>query len=343
VRAVVSTAPSQVSVAEDWPEPDCGPDDVLVAVQGVGLCGSDLAVAEGRRDVPHRPWLLGHEGGGRVLAVGSRVTTRRPGQTVVIEPNYPCLRCEACRSDATSSCERRQILGVNTAGIAAERVAVPARHTWPVPDGTTAETLACVEPWVVTRSALRRVPAVRGLPCLVVGAGSQGLLLAVSLLAAGADPYVVEPHEGRRALAVSLGARDADAGPSRYPLLFETSGAADAYAPMLERAAHGAHVVLIGQPSTPVTMRTQLVVRRQLHLHGSLIYDHPGDFAAAVETLAHRPEQLAAVVRAGFTPDEAHTAFAAARDVPGKSWLDLRPWVAERDAAPDGRPPAGLS
>lgn len=327
MRAVVSTAPSRVTVVEDWPEPECGADDVLVAMEGVGLCGSDLAVAEGRRDVPQRPWLLGHEGGGRVVAVGARVTTRWPGQTVVIEPNYPCLACDACARDATSSCERRQILGVNTAGVAAERVAVPAHHTWPVPDGTTAETLACVEPWVVTRSALRRVPSVDGLPCLVVGAGSQGLLLTVSLRAAGGVPYVVEPHEGRRALAVRLGAKDADAGPSRYPVLFETSGAADAYGPMLERAGNSAHVVLIGQPADPVALRAQLVVRRQLHLHGSLIYDHPHDFATAVESLARDPSALDVVLQAGFAPDDAQTAFAAARDVPGKSWLDLRPWA----------------
>ncbi|MGH8868070.1 MAG: zinc-dependent alcohol dehydrogenase [Actinomycetes bacterium] len=322
----MSTGPSRVAVVEDWPEPSCGPDDVVVEMDGVGLCGSDLAVAEGRRAVPRQPWVLGHEGGGRVVAAGSRVTRRRPGQTVVVEPNYPCLACGACEAGTSSSCARREILGINRDGIAAERVAVPARFTWPVPDGTPVATLACFEPWVVTRTALRRVPRVRDLACLVVGAGSQGLLLVVSLVAAGALPYVVEPHAGRRALAERLGARPLESGPEHFPLLFETSGAPDAFGPTLARAAPGASVVLIGQSSVPVTLTTEHLVQRQIHLYGSLIYDHPRDFEAAADTLALGAQPLADVVQAGFTPEDADDAFAAARSVPGKSWLDLRAW-----------------
>lgn len=330
-----------MSVVDDWPEPSYGPGDVVVAVQGVGVCGSDLAVAEGHRKAPRQPWVLGHEGGGSIVAVGSRVQSRRPGQIVVIEPNLPCLTCSACRTGVSSACPRREILGINAQGIAAERVTVPARFTWPVPENTSAQTLACVEPWVVTRAALRRVPTVRGLPCLVVGAGSQGLLLVLSLLAAGAVPYVVEPHDGRRGLAEALGAADSGSGPDRFPVLFEASGAPDAFESMLGRAAPGAQIVLIGQSSTPVPMRTQRVVQQQLHLHGSLIYDHPTDFATATESLAHQPEPLASVLQAGFSPDEAHTAFTRAPDVPGKSWLDLRSWSAACGAVTDEESPGG--
>lgn len=328
MRAVVSTGPSQVGVVDDWAEPTCGPHDVLVAVQAVGLCGSDLAAVEGRRPLPRLPLVVGHEGGGRVLAVGSAVSGRWPGQTVVVEPNYPCLDCAACKNGATSACPERVILGINTDGIAAERVAVPAQLTWPVPDETPAEVLACVEPWVVTRAAIRRAPPVRGLACLVVGAGSQGLLLVLSLIAAGAIPYVVEPHAGRRALAETLGARPAESGPEQFPVLFETSGAPDAFGPTLDRAEPGGHVVIVGQSSTPVTLTTERLVQRQLHLHGSLIYDHPTDFAAAVETVAGGRVPLQSVLRAGFGPGDAQSAFTAARDIPGKSWLDLRSWSA---------------
>ncbi|HEX3215115.1 MAG TPA: alcohol dehydrogenase catalytic domain-containing protein, partial [Actinomycetota bacterium] len=63
MRAVALVAPGQVEVVDDWPEPEPGPDDVVVQIRGVGLCGSDLSVFDGTRQVPGMPWVFGHEGG----------------------------------------------------------------------------------------------------------------------------------------------------------------------------------------------------------------------------------------------------------------------------------------
>src|SRR4051812_16811583 len=62
MRAVALTAPGHVEIVDDWPEPECGPDDVVVQIRGVGLCGSDLSVFDGKREVPGLPWVFGHEG-----------------------------------------------------------------------------------------------------------------------------------------------------------------------------------------------------------------------------------------------------------------------------------------
>ena len=67
MRAVALVAPGEVRVVDDWPEPECGPGDVVVRVRAVGLCGTDLAVYAGKRPVPGMPWVMGHEGGGRSL------------------------------------------------------------------------------------------------------------------------------------------------------------------------------------------------------------------------------------------------------------------------------------
>src|SRR5256885_16363709 len=124
MRAVTLVSPANVAVVDDWPEPSCGPREVIVAVHGVGLCGSDLAVVSGHRPVPALPWVLGHEAFGVILAVGRDVADRRPGQRVVVEPNYPCLACEPCRSGATSGCRKRRAAGISEHGLLAERVAV---------------------------------------------------------------------------------------------------------------------------------------------------------------------------------------------------------------------------
>ena len=115
--------------------------------------------------------------------------------------------------------------------------------------------------------------------CLVIGAGSQGTLACIALGACGISPAVLDPHPGRQALATELGARPAGAAESGFGLVFETSGAPEALAEAVGRAARGGLIVLMGLNSQPVPVVTQRIVQRQLTLMGSLIYDHPGDFA----------------------------------------------------------------
>lgn len=325
MKAIVCEGPQQVRLVQDWPEPECGPEDVVVQMRAVGLCGSDLSVYDGHREVPSLPWVMGHEGGGDVVAVGALVTDRSVGDRVVIEPNFPCLDCPACRAGITSDCSKRHILGMNSPGILAERVAVPARFTWVLPGAWPDEVLACFEPLAVARAAVRRSGAGAGDRCLVVGAGSQGLFVCLSLLAIGAEPSVVEPHEGRLALAQTLGAQHADLKGATYPYVFETAGPPAAFATAMSSVASTGTVALIGLSSEPVQLSTSDVVRRGLRLVGSIIYDHPHDFAETRDAVASGlwPQS---VVHAGIAPARAAEAFAAARTFPGKSWLDLTRW-----------------
>jgi len=323
----VLVRPGQVAEVEDWPEPVPGPHEVIVRMRAVGLCGSDLAVYHGRRTTPALPWPIGHEGGGDIVAVGAGVTGREVGQRVAIEPNYCCLDCPPCRAGCTSACTRRAVVAFNHPGLLAQRVAVPARFTWPVPGDWDDRTLACVEPVAVARSAVRRSGVEPGDRCLVVGAGSQGLFLCQVLLAVGAVPVVVEPHPGRLALAQRLGAVPAAADPAEtFRVGFEAAGAAGAVQTALDRAGPGGTVVLVGLSRTPLPLTVSQLVRRQLTLRGSLIYDHPADFPDTIAALTRRELEPARVVQPGFPPDRVAEAFAGALQAPGKVWLDLSPW-----------------
>ena len=327
MKAIVYTGPGQVQLVDDWPEPECGPGDVVVQMRAVGLCGSDLSVYDGHRDLPSLPWVMGHEGGGDVVAAGHQVDPSRIGQRVVIEPNVSCSTCAACHAGTTSDCRQRRILGMNAPGILAERVAVPADFALALPPDWPDEVLACFEPLAVARAAVRRAGVQPGDCCLVVGAGSQGLFVCLSLLAVGAQPYVTEPHEGRLKQADQLGATPwqpgDDAPPFRY--VFETAGAPAAFTTAVSSVASTGTVVLIGLSHEPVLLSTTDVVRRGLTLIGSIIYDHPGDFEQTAEAIRDglRPAQA---VHQGFDPRHAAEAFAGARDTPGKSWIDLTSW-----------------
>jgi threonine dehydrogenase-like Zn-dependent dehydrogenase len=103
-------------------------------------------------------------------------------------------------------CPNRQSVGINVPDLLRERAAVPAAFAWTAPAGLADQDLVCVEPMAVALHAARVGRAVAGSTCLIVGAGSQGLLLLMVLRARGADVAVVEPHDGRLEIARSLGA-----------------------------------------------------------------------------------------------------------------------------------------
>ncbi|PRX50394.1 alcohol dehydrogenase/L-iditol 2-dehydrogenase [Prauserella shujinwangii] len=332
MRAIVLTGPHRVEVVHDWPEPRPAEGEVLVGIRSVGLCGSDLGVHEGHRVTPRLPWVMGHEGGGEIVAVGAGVTGRHVGQRVVVEPNYSCFACRPCRDGLTSACTGRGIVGMNIPGLLAERVAVPARFAWPVPDTVSDETLACIEPLAVARAAVRRAGVRAGDECLVVGAGSQGLFVCQALLALGARPYVVEPIPGRLSLAERIGAKRADAGTGDFRLVFDTAGTPATWDISLRSAAAAGVVVMIGMGDEPVQLSTMELARRQLVLRGSLIYDHPHDFAETVAAVVDGAVRPAQVLHAGAAPAAAADAFARARSAPGKSWIDLSGWQEDRDA-----------
>ena len=321
MRAAVLDHPGgRLRIADDWPEPAAGPGEVTVRVHGVGICGSDLALLAGRRQPPALPWVPGHETSGEIVATGPGVGPERVGERVVIEPNVPCLSCPACASGRTSACPRRIVLGFTAPGTLAELIAVPAGFAWPVPADWTDGDAVCAEPLAVARAAVRRAGDISGGRLLVVGAGSQGVLLCLALASQGIAPHVLEPHPGRLELAEELGAKAAGDGDRDFDLAFETSGAPAAFAEAARRMAPGGSIVLIGMSGDPLPLSAQTVVTRQLTVRGSLIYDHPGDFGAAMRFPAAslRPGR---VLRACYPLAEAGSAFQAAREVPGKTWI----------------------
>ncbi|MGN9760036.1 zinc-binding dehydrogenase [Streptomyces sp. SD31] len=190
----------------------------------------------------------------------------------------------------TSACPHRAIVGIDAPGVLAERVALPAHFAHPAPDGLTGAVLAATEPYTVAtepytvaRAAVRRSGVTAADRCPVVGAGAQGLLVCPILSRLGIRPMVTEPHPQRLARAGRLGATPDD-GRTGFTHVFETSGHAPALRPAVDRCAAGATIVLIGLAPHHMPLTTDDVVRRQLVLRGSMIYDHPGDFTTGIST-----------------------------------------------------------
>ena len=241
---------------------------------------------------------------------------------MIIEPNFACLSCPACQAGRSSACPHRVSIGFSAPGVLAERIAVPAEFAWPVPAGWSDADAVCAEPFTVARAAIRRSGVRPGSRCLVIGAGSQGSLLCLALVHQGIVPQVLEPHPGRRSLAVDLGAQLAGETAGGFDAVFETSGVPAALGEAVSRAGRGGVLLLIGQNSAPASLVTRTVVQRQLTLRGSLIYDHPDDFAATLALAGQVTPSR--VLSACYPLADAAAAFQAARQVPGKTWIQVK-------------------
>lgn len=318
MKAAVLTRIGEVVMVEDWPEPVPAPGEVVIELTGVGLCGSDLAVWSGSRPV-ELPWIAGHEGVGTIVSAGEGVSSARIGERVVIEPNYPCGECESCLRRRTSMCPYRLSLGINLPGLLRERAAVPAPFAWTAPAGLADQDLVCVEPMTVALHAARLGKAAAGTHCLIVGAGSQGLLLLMVLRATGAQVAVVEPNAGRLAIARSLGAEPMANTP--YELVFETSGSVGGTQQALRCLGVGGTLVLIGIPHEDVPLSTASIVRGHAIVMGSIIYDHPVDFRDTLDFIAAKSLAPSSIIQRTFAFNESQAALSAAVDVSGKSWI----------------------
>lgn len=209
MRAAVFHEAGRPLSIETVPDPRPAPDQVVIAVAGAGICGSDLHVTQYPGFAPDG-LILGHEYAGTIVEVGSAVTGGwKPGDRVTALPLFPCRSCEACEADLPALCPGGRFAGttLEAPGAFAEYVAARGHLLQKLPDGVSLEEGAMVEPLavghhIVSRAGLRRDDAV-----LVMGGGPIGAVVALLARHAGVRHVVVsEPFAARRSLALAAGA-----------------------------------------------------------------------------------------------------------------------------------------
>ncbi len=215
MRAVVYRGKGQIAV-EDLPVPEPAAGQMLVRVDACGICPTDLKKIE--KGLLPGPRVFGHEIAGTVAALGSGTRGFREGQRVVVHHHVPCGRCFYCARKLYAQCafykENGTTAGFEPSGGGyAEYVLafdwIVQRGTIAIPDGVLPEEAAFVEPVNTCLKAVRKAMVAKGESVLVVGQGAIGLLLMQLARWAGADVVVSDPLAERRALALSLGAREA--------------------------------------------------------------------------------------------------------------------------------------
>ena len=277
MKALVYTANQQMTY-RDEPDPVPGHDEALVAVQSVGICGSDMHAWMGHdsRRVP--PLILGHE------AVGVVLHGRKPGSRVVLNPLITCGTCDDCSGGRQNLCAHRDLIGMVRAGAFAEQVAIPERNLIEAPDGMDAGKAALTEPGATAlhavllgeKSSARPISEARA---LVIGAGSVGLLTALILLDKGvAQVDLAETNPLRRQTVMDhtdcrvFDPLENPPAENYYDLVFDAVGNANTRNTGIASARPGSIIVHIGLMDNKGSMDVRRMTLQEITLIGCYTY-----------------------------------------------------------------------
>ena len=302
MKAAVFKGIEDVQV-EDVPEPQAGPQDVVVEVSACGICGSDLhTYLHGSFVEPGQ--IMGHEFSGRVVSAGDEVEGLGIGDRVTAVPIVPCGACPRCAEGRYNLCAQAWTTGIayGRPGAFAERVrvpgSVPGENIFKLSDEIDDEAGATVEPLAVAVHAVKLAGSVEGATALVLGLGTIGQQVVQVLRAHGARRVIgMDLSQLRLDAAGTLGADAIDGSPGaeaalagalsdgeEIDLVFECSGVPALATAALDAVRAGGQIVVLALYDDPVTFNPTALVQKELRLQGSIAYTSE-DFAEAIELL----------------------------------------------------------
>lgn len=297
MRAAAYTGDGAVSVIDIAPR-EPGPDDVVIDVAYVGVCGTDLHILHGSMDARvQRPLVFGHEMSGTISEVGASVSGWAEGDAVTVMPLDWDGTCPACHRGDQHICQNLNFIGIDSPGALQQSWTVPVSTLVPLPATLDLRTAALIEPVAVAVHDVRRSELRAGDRAVIIGGGPIGVLIASVARQAGAEVAVLELDPARRGFIDKLGfttvdpsATDATAwveewtGGAGADVVFEVSGAAAAVRSATTFARVRGTIVIVAIHPTPREIDLQRVFWRELRLLGARVYQRI-DFERAIELL----------------------------------------------------------
>ena len=295
MRALVNfeRSPFKVELREK-PMPEIGDEDVLLAVQGVGVCGSDLHQWHASHSwAVNYPVTLGHEFGGVIAQAGKKVTGFREGDRVVSETAASiCGQCVYCRSGNYNLCPKRLGFGYGLDGAMADYVRVPMRCLHSIPDHVPFEDAAMTEPGCVACNAVMELSRITpGDTVVVMGPGTIGLMVVQmcklcgpgKLILVGTSKDTERLEVGRKLGAdITLMADREDVVSAVKDLgdgfganlVVDCVGISETLKPCMEMVRPAGQITKVGWGKAPVGFSLDPIVQKAVTLQGSFSHTY---------------------------------------------------------------------
>jgi L-iditol 2-dehydrogenase len=312
---------------EPFPVNEPKDGEVLLEMQSVGICGSD--VHYWRRGcigdfVVRAPMVLGHESSGKVIKVGPNVKNLKPGDRVTIEPGVPCRRCDFCRSGRYNLCADIVFLATPPVhGSIARYHTHAADFCFKLPDHVSYEEGAFCEPLSVGVHACRRAGVSIGSKVLITGAGPIGLVSMLAAKAMGADTIIMtDISQSRLDFAKSLGANyivlaEGDSQTTAQRIVetlgtqpnisVECSGAESSIQTTFYATVSGGVVVLVGLGRPLASLPIVNAAVREIDIRG--VFRYANCYPAALSLIASGRIDVKPLITHRYTIDQSVQAF----------------------------------
>lgn len=326
MKVAIMTDVSKVELTErKIPAPKAG--EVLVKVEYVGVCGSDLHYYEAGGIGPNivkPPFVLGHEAGGTVVEIGEGVTELKVGDKVALEPGKTCGKCEFCRTGRYNLCPDVIFFATPPIdGVFQEYVAHEAGLCFKIPGNMDTMEAALIEPLAVGFHAARQGEAQAGMTAVVTGAGCIGLVSMMALKAMGVTRIIaVDIMDKRLDKALELAATDVVNGKEKdtveeiltltngkgADLVIETAGTEITTRQAIHFVKKGGTIVLVGySPSGEMTLPMSLALDKEITFKTVFRYRHI--YPMAIEAVASGRVNLKGIVTNVFPLNDIQNAM----------------------------------
>jgi len=316
-------------------------DSVRIAVRNVGICGSDVHYLTHGRIGPfvvEAPMILGHEASGVVVEVGANVKGLAPGDRVCMEPGIPNAKSRASKIGLYNLDPDVQFWATPPVhGCLIEEVIHPAEYTFKLPDAVSLAEGAMVEPLAIGLQAAKKAAITPGDVVVVIGAGTIGIMCAISAIAGGCSrAFITDVKAEKLAIAASYPGITAINVEHDDPLqivseatagwgadiVIEASGAPSVFSSITEYCCPGGRIVLVGIPIDPVPMDIARIQSKELDI--SSVFRYANIYPRAIELIASGQLDVKKLITDIYPFDKAIEAFDRAKELrPGDVKIQL--------------------
>lgn len=325
MKALQYIGPKELEFCE-MPIPKIGPNDILMKVKKVGICGTDLHIYKGGMNLS-TPLVMGHEFVGHVERVGSNVTNVKVSDRVVAEHVIGCGKCTYCHRGLKNLCLSPVIIGLHTPGALAEYLVIPSDLVYTLPDALSYDDGVLIEPLSIAVYAIRKGSVKVGHKVGVVGQGPIGIFVDQVAKASGADVYGFDINDSRLNYVKSkqyveeiynttdpdyIEKLSANIKADGLDIIFEAVGIEQTAQISLDLAKRSGKVVILGVFEHNVSLNMMQIVKKELSVLGSWTCNDV--FNETITLVQSKKINTSDLITNRYKFDEAIRAFSEASD-----------------------------
>ena len=322
MKAIVIDKPYEVEI-RDVPMPTVGEGEALLRVLYVGICGADVASYTGNQPFTTYPRIPGHEFSAEIIEIPENDKGLKKGDVVTCNPYFNCGKCYSCERGHVNCCTDNRTMGVQRDGAFCEYISMPVERIYPGM-GLTAQELALIEPFSISRHAISRAVIHQTDSVLIVGAGPIGLFALLAAKQFAGKIAVADVLNNRLNLAMSYGVDGVVNAATEdiakfteeftdgrgFDVCIEACGRPETFLMCIDEAAYAANIILIGNGKRETTFLHSIILKKELNIFGSR-NAMKQDFLDNIELAASGKVDVMKMVSGVYEMDKAAEAFDA--------------------------------